>query len=459
MPELYSFQEDAVRRAVQYNSYAFLADPGCGKTAMVINTIKRKLGSFPKTIIFSPKITLRNWQDELKLWAPDEKSVGILLGSPKRRLEIIRENKIIIANYECVRSRDILDALRGFSADVVIADESHRLKNPRAIQTKAVLDISRNTTFRYIMTGTVATNTYLDLFSQYLFLDRGDTFGSNFFVFRGRYFVNKNAAWSGPKAYPDWRFNDAMKEDLIQRVSLKSSYFKKEDVLDLPDLVDQKIYADLSSEQLKHYIEIKDELISWIDSQEDNPMVVQNALTKVLRLNEIINGYMKLADGTIHKFEDNPRLEALEELLEDLAPHKVIIYAIYKENYEDIKRVVKKAYVEIHGSVSDKDRYAAVEAFNDPSSNVRFCIANPRSAGIGINLKQAKYAVYYSRNFSLEEFLQSKARNYRAGSIDIHDKITHYHIIAPGTIDENVFHSLINKNKMIKSLEDIKRML
>ncbi len=459
MPELYDFQKVAVDRASKFNSYAFLADPGVGKTAMVINTVLRKLNSFPRTIIFSPKITLRNWQNELKIWAPKEESVGILMGSLKRRLEVINNNKIIICNYECIRSKDIFQALKAFNADLVIADESHRLKNPRAVQTKAILDISRSSTFRYIMTGTVATNTYLDLFSQYLFLDRGDTFGSNFFVFRGRYFYNKNAAWSGPKAFPDWRFNEAMRNDLMERLSMKSSYFKKEDVLDLPDLIDQKLYVELSSDQLKHYIEVKDELISWIDGQENNPMVVQNALTKVLRLNEIINGYMKLADGTIHTFEDNNRLDSVLELIEDLAPHKVIVYCVFKENYQAIRAKLKCAYVEIHGGISDKERFDNVEKFNDPNSPFRVCIANPRSAGIGINLKTAKYAIYYSRNFSLEEFLQSKARNYRAGSIDLHDKITHYHMITPGTIDEGIFYSLMNKNVMIKSLEEIKRML
>lgn len=151
-----------------------------------------------------------------------------------------------------------------------------------------------------------------------------------------------------------------------------------------------------------------------------------------------------------YKIKDNPRALALREVLDEITPaNKVIVWAVFKENYNDIREVCEKLklkYVEVHGGVSQKDKMLAVDSFNDDPS-VSVLIGHPGSGGIGINLVSASYSVFYSRSFSLEYDIQAEARNYRGGS-EIHDKVTRIDLLTQGTIDELVLKSLASKQNI-----------
>src|SRR5690606_38507950 len=114
----------------------------------------------------------------------------------------------------------------------------------------------------------------------------------------------------------------------------------KSECLDLPPFVRKEVHVELSKEQARLYKEMKDEYVAYIDdiTKTDTPraVVAQMAVVKALRLMQIVTGYAKTDEGEIHKIEKNPRLDALEELLEEHAPHsKIIVWSIYHENYAD----------------------------------------------------------------------------------------------------------------------------
>jgi len=455
--QLYNFQEKAVKQALEQDSFAFFAEMGSGKTAMSINTILRKCnGCFPKTLIFTPKITMSNWKKEIKMWAPNE-NVTLVEGSTDKRVRSLAKANIAIVNYEATRSNQLVTALMEFNPEVVLCDESQRIKNPKANQTKAIIQLSREARYRYILTGTPATNGYMDLFSQFLFLDNGQTFGKSFFGFRGKYFYNKNQGWAGARAFPDWVIKASAVDQMMGLLAQKSYTVRTKDVVELPDLIEQDISLEMSKEQSKHYNELKNDLITFLNDSPEDPMVVQNALTRLVRLNEIINGYMKLESGQIYDFANDPKLEAVEELLEMSHPHKVIVFCCFRRNYASISAMLEKKKIKY--VLLDKDMEDKIEEFNDLSNGTRVCICNPKSAGIGINLKSAKYAVFYSRSFSLEEYLQAKARNYRAGSIDLHEKIVHYNLVMKDTIDEKIILALNQKNSILSNIYNIKDLL
>ena len=116
-------------------------------------------------------------------------------------------------------------------------------------------------------------------------------------------------------------------------------------------------------------------------------------------------------------------MDALRDLLEDLTPeHKVIVWAVFKQNYRDIAKVcadLKIEYVTLSGEQSTKEKNDAVEKFKT-NPDTKVIIANPQAGGVGVNLQEASYSIFYSRNFSLENDLQAEARNYRGGS-EIHE--------------------------------------
>jgi len=398
--------------------------------------------------------------------------IGVVSGSTKnQRMKVLTnpQYKIFILNPEALRTPEIFNHLKEFEAELVVYDESHGIKNPRlktpagnATGTKRVFDISAQAHYRYILTGTPVTKDAQDLWSQYYFLDRGATFGDKFYHFKKKYFYDKNAGMPKDRYFPNWQFVDSLLPEVNRKLAATSARMSLEECVELPELTEQTIEVELTPEQKKHYIEIKNELITFIENSEDNPLVVKNALTKVLRLNELLSGYLKLEDGTVERLKKNPRLDALVSLIESAHPHKMIIFSVFKNNYEDIRNALDKLkikYVEIHGGISSKNKLENVDLFNDLDNDIRICIANPQSGGVGVNLKAAKYRVFYTLNYSMKDYEQSKARNFRSGSIDVHKKILHYNMVTPNTIDERILEAIINKKDLANSLLDIKKLL
>ena len=186
------------------------------------------------------------------------------------------------------------------------------------------------------------------------------------------------------------------------------------------------------------------------------------ALVKLLRLQQIVSGFVKLEDigEKTHLFEDAPRSKVLKELLEEITPdNKVIVWAKFKQNYEQIRVVCRQLgikWVEIHGGISAKEKEQSILDFRN-DSDVRVCIANQASAGTGVNLVEASYMIYFTRSFSLDDDLQSESRNYRGGS-NIHEKITRIDLVSKDTVDEVILGALRNKKKIADIILDKKEM-
>ena len=464
--DLYDFQKGIYNRFKDSDNAALLCDMGVGKTPMTICLIRYKYamaGGVLPTVIFCPVIVLENWRDELTTWTKlTDKHIGIVKGTPKKRLQTIEnlDHKIIIVNYEALRSDAVVKALIKRRFQIAACDESHKIKTYKSIGCRKVLQITKTAnTFRAILSGTPITNAVTDIWSQFLFLDRGATFGNRMSIFKARYMEQYIPHG---ETYPKWRIPKHKEAEFTEKLSSAAARITTEEAVDLPEMIINKVNVELSKEQQKHYDEVAKELITWLDEQDDNPLVVTNALVKMLRLNEISSGFMKLYDGTIHKFKSNPRLDACMELVENSTPHKVIIFCIFKENYKDLRRELEKRkieYVEITGEKSTDEKLAAARSFNNVDEGPRVCIANTKAAGLGVNLVGARYKIYYTRNFSLDDYLQSQKRNNRAGAIKFHDQLFDYHLIAPKTIDETIYKKLIEKKKFSSRLLDIKTML
>ena len=107
-------------------------------------------------------------------------------------------------------------------------------------------------------------------------------------------------------------------------------------------------------------------------------------------------------------------------------------------------------YREITGDISNKERLEGMDEFRK-NPDIKVIIANQAAAGVGLNLVEASYSIYFSKNFSLEHDVQSEARNYRGGS-ERHASVTRIDLVTPETIDELVNISLANKQAIGQSL-------
>lgn len=465
IPKLWKHQEEIVTRARELDYFALLCDPGVGKTAALITILREKYAKHKvilPTLILCPIVVMNNWKREFSVWskiAPDR--IHVLSGTGKAKalkLRTLPENSIVITNYESLIQEDVFLALRNFlgsHTSCLVLDESHKAKTPNSKRTKQAIHLADVSRYRYILTGTPVLNNLMDIYSQFRILDLGERFGFNFFSFRARYFEDKNRFMPSNKHFPNWQPIKNADVQIKELMAPVSHYVDKKTCLTLPPLVKKTIEVTMSKEQARLYESMKRDLIASIDIGKESQAhsIAELAITKALRLQQIVSGFIKLEgesgeEGKVVHLKENPRKDALEEILEDIAPyHKVLVWAVFHANYQDIREVCEKlklGYAELHGLIKDKDSEADRFRTDD---KVRVLIGNPFSAGIGLNLVEASYSIYYSRNFSLEADIQSEARNYRGGST-IHESITRVDLVTPNTIDEVVLKALANKQQL-----------
>ena len=472
LPELWLHQKKAIARATGLGYYGLFFEPGTGKTRTTIELLRgkyNKVSRIMRTIIFCPPIVCQNWRNEwLKYSKIDPEMVTVLDGSGKNRLEkfLTSEAKVFITNYESLRMIELFKAMQVWKPECLVFDESHYLKAHDSQRSKLAFTLANpqdgSVVNRYILSGSPILNTPMDIFQQFKILDGGRTFGLNFFSFRSNYFYDRNAAFKGKRTYfPDWQIQPGKLAEMSVEIARKAMYVKKADCLDLPPFIRQAIPVKMTTYQAKIYNDLLRDYIAFVDG---GAVSAPLAITKALRLMQITSGFVSLdaqddeENVVTTEFEDTEKMKALEELLVDLTPHhKVIVWAVWRHNYKQIRELLQKLkikYVEVHGEISQGKRDDGVKAFNNDEP-VRVLLGHPGSGGVGINLVGASYAIFFSRTFSLEHSLQAEARNYRGGS-EIHDKVTRIDLVCQGTIDEEVVSRLHQKEEI--SAETLKSL-
>lgn len=475
-------QKRAIELASIQDNFALLMDMGTGKTATAINVLRHwctQAGKPLSGVIFCPPVVVKQWEGEFRAHSKLGPYVIPLNGTGKKRLKALEEGinagpRIYITNYETLtRMKPVYEKLLSADLDFIICDESHKCKNPQAKRTKAAIILSDKVRKKLILTGTAVLNNALDIFAQYRILDGGQTFGNNYFVFRAQYFEDKNAAMPSQKHFPNWQPKKGTLNKLNELIYKKAIRVTKEECLDLPPLVRVKIPVELSKEQRSAYDEMKAELITYINGKA---CTAQIALTKLLRLQQIVSGFATIEEEVpelagiqvnaskvhIARFENVPRIQALKELLTDVIPEteKVIIWASFQENYRSIGNALESLsirYVELHGKKTAKQKQEAIEDFRSPKG-ARVIIANQKAGGVGLNLTEASYSVYFSRSYSLEDDVQSEARNYRGGS-EQHTKVTRIDLVAENSVDEIILDALNKKQNLAAKILDMKEQL
>ena len=409
-----------------------------------------------RTLILCPPVMIETWQREIAAHSKVGHLTLPLVGPGSKRLLFMRthaaERPIVITNYETLLMQDVFLAIKEWEPEVLVCDESQRIKTFNSKRAKKAALLADKTKHNYLLSGTPVTNSQMDLWGQFRVLDRGETFGTNFYAFRARYFRDKNAGMPSQKHFPNWVPIPGADEELNRLIYKKGIRVQKSECLDLPPLVKKKVFIELSKEQRRIYDEMRKEFVTYID---EKAVTAQMAITKALRLQQIASGYAKTETGEEIEIKDNPRIEALRELLEDIGPdHKVIIWAHFRANQSAVSKVVDdlgRSFTMLTGSQTQEEKQEAIDALQ--SGAVSTIIANQAAGGVGVTLTAATYAIFYSRSFSLEADLQAEARNYRGGS-EVHEKITRIDIIAKNTIDEMVASALEEKQDIAARIVD-----
>lgn len=194
---LYSHQVKAYNFALKQfdtgKAVAFLMDMGTCKTITTIALIgalksQKRIG---KVLVVSPKSIVGVWEEEFQKFADYRYALTILDGSiAKKKAAFGYMNgsalQVIVVNYESAWRLET--EIGKLNPDMIVCDESSKIKNPTTAQSKALHKLGKKTKFNVILTGTPVTNNPLDFFSQYKFLDE-EILGPSYYLFRNRYDV------------------------------------------------------------------------------------------------------------------------------------------------------------------------------------------------------------------------------------------------------------------------------
>ena len=225
-----------------------------------------------------------------------------------------------------------------------------------------------------------------------------------------------------------------------------SSRVLKKDCLDLPPKTYTTRNVTLDPEQARQYESMRR---SAMVIMNDDAIFATEAMTQLLRLQQILCGYLPIDDeGTLVDIPTR-RLDALMDTIEETSG-KIIIWARFRKDIQRIEEALVKKYGygsvgSYYGDTNEDAREELVRNFSNPDHETRFFVGNPQTAGYGLTLTSAHTVIYYSNDFNLETRVQSEDRCHRIGQ---NHPVTYIDLVAEGTVDEHIVRALRDKIKL-----------
>ena len=323
---------------------------------------------------------------------------------------------------------------------LMIVDESHLIKNSQSQRWKAANALGRCCSNRMILTGTPIAKDLTEEWAQLKWLDENilgirymNAFRNEYCImggFEGRVVIgNKNLE----------RFREK-----VDPYTFRST---KEELGILPKVYDRWMF-DMTIEQKRMIKTMRKELIAQIDNGEI--VTAQNAVVSVLRMQQISNGFLIDDDKVVQPLFDslmkNPRIASLKDLLESI-DSKVVIWAHFHYDIEQIKMLLGDDCVLYYGKTKEKDRVLAKQRFMKEDS-LKYFVGTPASAGTGTDGLQevCSRGVYYCNSDNSINRWQSEDRIDRIGMAGASSH--HTDMVAPGSNDAKILNNLRGKKSI-----------
>lgn len=451
--KLWNHQEQAVEYAQSKGAVLWHMGMGTGKTLSALTFIERVDAS--KTIIVCPAAVIDVWPYQAEIHGFDGIVVPLNKGNVANKVEIaktqmkiceIQQQRIVLViNYESIWREPFARFVRMNRWDCMLLDEAHRIKAPGSKVSlffgKCTYDACHGkltgiSKYRLALTGTPMAQSPLDIYGIYRFLNP-KVFGTSFQRFRARYAIMGGYENKQVVAYTNT-------QEFGERVDLLR-YHASRDVLDLPDAVHTERRFDMPTKAQKIYAELENNFYTELESGE---VSVDNALSKLLRLQQVTSGFLPVDKNIVENLHD-AKLNQLLEIFDELPDHEpVVVFARFRHDLQMIHRAAVKAN-RISSELSGSEN--TLKDWQSGKTNV--LAVQIQSGSEGVDFTRAAHVVFYSLGFSLTQYKQALARTHRPGQ----DRTCFFHhLIANKTVDVKVYKAIERNQEIIDSIIGIK---
>lgn len=429
--EPHDYQKRAIQMAERQPKLGLFLDMGLGKTVITLTAIRDLVyDSFEvrKVLVIAPKrVAEDTWSREHMKWDHlAELRMSLVAGDRRQRVAALEEDADVY-----VIGRDNVKWLVEHLApkwpfDMVVIDELSSFKNPKAVRFKMLRRVIVKSERVIGLTGTPSPNGLMDLWAEIYLLDQGERLGKTLGAYRERYF--RPGARNGYTVYR-WDPLPSSAGRIRAKLADLCVSMSAEDYLELPERMDNIIHVKLSALERELYRKMEREQLLQLDGED---VVALSAAAVMNKLLQIANGRVYTDEHTVVKVHEE-KLDALEEIV-DTTDGPVLVFYSYQHDLEAILERLPEAR-----TLTTQDDIADWNA-----GGVRILLAHPASVGYGLNLQDGGHViVWYGLTWSLELYQQANARLHRQGQ---RMPVIIHHLVADGTVDEQVLKALEKKD-------------
>ena len=439
----HAYQKRATQFIIEHEACGLFLEMGLGKTVITLTAIDELLNDrfeVSKVLVIAPlRVAEDTWSRESKKWDHlQHLKIAKILGDAADRIRALKQNAdVYVINREnVVWLVEYLEENRiRWPFDMVVIDELSSFKNNQAKRFRALRKMRPMMDRVVGLTGTPAANSLMDLWAEMYLLDRGERLGRTLTAYRGNYF--RPGYGNGYVTYK-WEPRRGSLEAITQKIADITVSMKAEDYLTLPDKVESTIEVSLDEKGLKAYKEMEKESLIELEGEEIAALDAAAVMSKLLQM----------ANGFIYDEAHNPRhiheakLDALGEILEATESPVLVFYNFQADKDAILSRFHDARLLENDSTIEDWNK-----------GKIKILLAHPASAGFGLNLQDGGHIMaWYGLPWSLEQYLQAVARLQRQGQ---KYPVMVYHLIAKGTVDEQVAKSLAKKDMTQSALIEV----
>lgn len=485
---LYGFQQAGLEFLDTAGSSLLADEMGTGKTIQTLSLLRLYVKGEAPALIICPNSMKGTWAREAEKWYP-EATPYVLAGSAVKRRKTLdaaakNPSALVIINFESVRlhsrtggfgsialkrcvacgghkNTDVTEAkceahpreLNAIPFSVVAVDEAHRIKDGQAKQTRAVWAVGheKHVQRRYALTGTPIANNAADLWAVMHFVAPDEFPTKSKFV--DRYCHTIFNSFGGMEI---GGLRADTKEELFKFLNPRMRRMLKSQVLSqLPEKVFMTRNVEMTPAQLKAYDQMEDMMASRLPDGE--LLVAKGHLAAKTRMLQFSSASMKQdgeKDGepVYTMCEPAPKLDVMEELLEELGDKPLVVAAVHKQLIDLAEARLIKAgikYGKITGDVPQWERDLFVKQFQ--AGELRVMLLTMQAGGVGITLTKADTMLRLQCSWSMIDNKQVVDRIHRIGS-EVHQQVTIIDLVTADTIEEDQVVKVQRKHMILQEI-------